>query len=79
MFLVDKRSGDLVRIVDLEALFDPFHGDVNGQSQAGEEEQDPELFEKHQLMFASGESLPTCWLDPDYRHVAPAARAANHA
>ena len=30
-------------------------------------EQHPELFKKAELAFPSGEALPVCWTDPDYR------------
>lgn len=78
MFLTDKKSGDLVRIVDLEVLFDPFHQVVEGRGQAGEEEQELETFDKQQLAFVSGESLPRCWLDPDRQHTRQTAGSASH-
>ena len=31
--------------------------------------QDPEKFLKSELVFPSGEPLPQCWLDPDYKHI----------
>lgn len=72
MFLQDKESGTLVKILDIEALFSPLENAVSGQIQAGEEEQDPEPFEKEALIFPSGESLPLCWLDANYKHaIAP--------
>ena len=33
----------------------------------GEEIQDPEKFNKSDLMFLSGEALPRCWMDSHYR------------
>lgn len=66
MFLQNKDSGTLVKILDIEALFSPLESAVSGQNQAGEEEQDPESFEKQDLIFPSGESLPRCWLDANY-------------
>lgn len=66
MFLQDKESGTLVEILNVEALFSPLENKVSGQIQAGQEEQDPESFEKKNLMFPSGESLPQCWLDANY-------------
>jgi hypothetical protein len=66
MFLVDKKSGDLIRIEDVEELFDPFARSVNGRDQVGEEEQDSARYAKDQLVFPSGESLPRCWLDVKY-------------
>ena len=42
---------------------------VKGRYQAGEEEQDPETFCKDDLVFLSGETLPRCWTDPNYRKL----------
>ena len=66
MFLKDRNSSDLVRIENVEALWDPFESTVVARHQAGEEEQAPESFEKGRLLFPSGEELPKCWLDPDF-------------
>ena len=66
MFLKDRTSGDLVEVLDLEALFDPFRDQVQGRFHAGEELQDPAPFAKAGLVFPSGEALPRCWTDPDY-------------
>jgi hypothetical protein len=67
MFLQNKQTGTLVEIRDIEALFNPNNSSVTAQGQAGEEEQDPESFEKTQLIFPSGEDLPRCWIDANYR------------
>jgi hypothetical protein len=67
MFLQTKQTGTLVKIVDLESLFNPNRSSVTAKDQAGQEEQDPETFEKTQLIFPSGEDLPRCWLDANYR------------
>ncbi|MBW4552279.1 MAG: acetyltransferase [Aphanocapsa sp. GSE-SYN-MK-11-07L] len=67
MLLKEKDSGLLIEVLDLEALFLPTHDDVLGQKQAGEEEQDPELYLKSKLMFPSDENLPKCWLNPNYQ------------
>ena len=66
MYLKDRHSGDLVEILDLESLFDPFRPAVRGRFHAGEELQDPVDFDKSDLLFPSGEPLPRCWTDPDY-------------
>jgi hypothetical protein len=66
MFLQDKQNGNLVEILDIKELFDPTEKAIKGQYQAGEEEQDPEDFEKQSLIFPSGEELPRCWLDANY-------------
>ena len=67
MFLKDRKTGDVVEILDLGALFDPNRDAVEGRFHAGEEMQEPAPFGKATLLFPSGENLPRCWLDPDYR------------
>jgi hypothetical protein len=67
MFLKDKKTGDAVEVIDLAALFDPCVNELQGRFHAGEEMQDPENFAKAGLVFPSGEPLPQCWTDPDYR------------
>ena len=67
MFLKEKNSNDLVEVLDLKDLFDPFCSDLTGRYQRGEEPQDPERFKKNTLVFPSGEPLPTCWMDAHYR------------
>ena len=67
MLLQDKQNGNLIEIIDIEALFSPTKNTVKGQGQAGEEEQDPESFEKDKLIFPSGENLPRCWMDANYK------------
>jgi hypothetical protein len=52
----------------LETLFNPFKNEIEGRIQEGEEEQDIEAFPKQDLAFASGEDLPRCWIDPNYRN-----------
>lgn len=67
MFLKDKNSEDLVEVLSLNDLFDPFCKNLVGRYQHGEERQDPENFAKSDLAFPSGEGLPKCWLDAHYR------------
>ena len=67
MFLQNKVSATTVEVKDLEALFNPLRNEIEGRIQEGEEEQDPQSFAKQDLAFASGEELPRCWIDPDYR------------
>jgi hypothetical protein len=68
MFLQSKNSATLIEITDLETLFNPLKTQIEGRIQEGEEEQDPEPFTKQDLTFASGEDLPRCWIDPNYRN-----------
>jgi len=56
-----------VEIMDIQLLLDPNESEIVIQSQSGEEEQDPELNQKNDLIFPSGEELPRCWLDANYR------------
>jgi len=67
MYLKQRSSGNLVEIISLDELSDPFRKDVIGRSHYGEEMQEPESFNKTDLVFPSGETLPRCWLDPHYR------------
>lgn len=67
MYLKDKNNGDLVEVLDTEALFDPNQAEISGRYHAGEEMQDPASFAKADLIFPSGESLPRCWVDTAYR------------
>jgi hypothetical protein len=67
MYLKHRPSGDLVEVLDLAMLFDPFRAEISGRLHAGEELQDPATFGKAELIFPSGEPLPRCWVDPRYR------------
>lgn len=67
MYLKDKSNGDLVEVLDTEALFDPNQAEIKGRYHAGEEMQEPTAFSKANLIFPSGEALPKCWVDPAYR------------
>ena len=67
MFLQHKSSSDLVEVLNLEDMYDPCRQEISGRFHAGEELQEVETFSKSELMFPSGEPLPLCWLDPDYR------------
>ena len=67
MFLKDKTSGDLIEVLTLQDLFDPFQGEVVGRYQQGEEVQELEKLKKAELIFPSGEALPRCWTDSHYR------------
>ncbi len=67
MYLKQKATGDLVEVLDLALLFDPFKLEISGRLHVGEELQDPATFSKAELIFPSGEPLPRCWVDPHYR------------
>ncbi len=62
----EKRDG-LVEIADVTELINPLKEEVMAQIQVGEEEQDPEPFKKSDLVFPSGENLPQCWVDSNYK------------
>ncbi|MGD8784163.1 MAG: acetyltransferase [Thioalkalispiraceae bacterium] len=67
--LLKKRASDhMVEVQNLIDLMDLNRDEVIGRYQEGEEQQDPETFKKADLVFLSGEELPRCWTDPDYRH-----------
>lgn len=67
MYLKHQQTGNLVEVVDTAALFDPFRDRLEGRLHAGEELQEVEVFAKADLVFPSGESLPRCWVDGNYR------------
>ena len=67
MFLKERKTGELVEVLDTAQLFDPFQTSITGRYNFGEEMPDPRSFEKIDLVFCSNESLPRCWIDPDYR------------
>lgn len=67
MFVKDIEDPTLIKVLNPDALFDPFQDAVQGRQQAGEEEQPPQAFDKSRLIFPSGEPLPQCWTDPNYQ------------
>ena len=67
MLLKSKTEESLIQISEIDELIDPFKDKVNGQVQAGQNEQPPEPFDKKDLVFPSGESLPQCWIDSNYK------------
>lgn len=68
MLLQVKDSSGLVEVNDILELIDPNVDTVHAKDQEGQEEQQTESFKKENLVFPSGESLPRCWLDADYRN-----------
>ena len=67
MLLKNTKDDALVQITEIDELIDPFKDKVTGQTQAGQNEQPPEPFNKKDLIFPSGESLPVCWIDSNYK------------
>ncbi|OUC14098.1 MAG: acetyltransferase [Alkalinema sp. CACIAM 70d] len=67
MLLQRKEDGILVKVVEINDMINPSQPQIMIQVQAGEEEQDAEMMEKCDLAFPSGENLPVCWMNPDYR------------
>jgi len=67
MFLKNKSNEELVEVLTLKDLFDPFSKQLIARYQHDEEMQDPEKYNKSDLCFLSGEPLPRCWLDAHYR------------
>lgn len=67
MLLRDSHSGDLVEVIDMQALTNPFRQEITIQYQHGQDLCDPEQLDKATLTFPSGEPLPRCWYDSHYR------------
>jgi len=67
MYLKHKPSSDLVEVLDLKELVDPCRESITGRFHVGEEMQEPASFQKADLVFPSGEAIPQCWIDPDYK------------
>jgi hypothetical protein len=67
MLLKFKQDGALIEIQDIERLINPNEPKILGRIQSGEEEQDTLDYGKVDLIFLSGETLPRCWIDKDYR------------
>ena len=67
MLLKETKHNELVEVLVIKDLFDPFCDDLVGRYTHGEEAQDPEKFKKTDLIFQSGETVPRCWLDAHYR------------
>ncbi|MEG3909456.1 acetyltransferase [Microcoleus sp. w1-18aA5] len=67
MLLQEKESGDLIEILDVDALISPTKQEVSGKNQAGQEEQEKATFPKSNLVFPSGETLPRCWTEENYQ------------
>lgn len=69
MLLQIKDSGELVKIADVQELINPNSDTVKAKEQQGEEEQPTDSYKKETLVFPSGENLPRCWIDANYRNA----------
>ncbi|MBC8121400.1 MAG: acetyltransferase [Gemmatimonadaceae bacterium] len=67
MLLKSRATEDLIEVTDVDALVNPVQESVKGRDQAGQEEQNTESFKKTDLIFPSGEPLPRCWVDANYK------------
>ena len=67
MFLQRKFDKDIIEVLELQELFDPCVKEFLGRSHCGQEIQEPEMYPKEDMVFPSGEQLPICWLQPNYR------------
>ncbi|HEY9771514.1 MAG TPA: acetyltransferase [Coleofasciculaceae cyanobacterium] len=67
MLLKSKEDDALVEIAEVIDLIDPFKEEVMVQVQEGQNEQPPEPVKKSDLVFPSGENLPQCWIDSNYK------------
>jgi hypothetical protein len=67
VLLQSIETHDLIKVLNVDELVNPSHPQVCGQRQAGQEEQNLEYYSKNELIFPSGETLPRCWLDANYR------------
>jgi hypothetical protein len=69
MLLQLKDNGELVKVVDVQELIDPNRDNIRAKEQQGQEEQQADYYQKEQLAFPSGENLPRCWMDANYRNA----------
>ncbi|MGV2829784.1 acetyltransferase [Myxosarcina sp. GI1(2024)] len=67
MFLKHKQTGNLIKVLSVVELFEPTNDSITGKLQSGEDEHQHETYKKEQLVFPSGEELPLCWVDSEYR------------
>lgn len=67
MFLKEKSTGNTVEVLYLSELFSLYDDTLQGRYRIGEEISSTESFDKSDLIFTSGEELPRCWRDQNYR------------
>jgi len=77
MFVQHKTTKNLIEVLSIQDLYDPFCLEIIGQSHSGEELQDETSYIKSELVFPSGEELPRCWVDPHYREAKVTANAMS--
>jgi hypothetical protein len=67
MLLKHRTTGKLIEVLSQRDLINPMHPKIVGRYHYGEEAQEPETFDKAELLFISDEVLPRCWTDSHYR------------
>ena len=68
MLLMEKETGHLIEVLEPTEVFDPFKDSFTGRLDFGEDVAEPDSFNKVSVSFPSGENLPMCWTDPNYRN-----------
>jgi hypothetical protein len=63
----NRKNEHMIEVMNVVDLMNLNLAQVLGRYQEGEEQQDPQKFDKADLVFLSGEELPRCWTDPHYR------------
>lgn len=61
MYLKHTPSDELVEVIDLQDVVNPFSSSVLARSYRNDKQQRAERYPKSELIFPSGESLPACW------------------
>ncbi|GLS25683.1 hypothetical protein [Marinibactrum halimedae] len=67
MLMMLKEDAGLVEVESIRQLSDPYSDYVMASKLRGEEQQEPEPVPKKSLVFVSGERLPACWVNVNYR------------
>jgi len=67
MLLKERSRDELVEVLVVQELFNPFMDELSGRYQHGEDVQEAAKFKKSDLCFLSGEALPQCWITAHYR------------
>ncbi|AGY58329.1 hypothetical protein [Gloeobacter kilaueensis] len=68
MLLKHRGTDDLIEVLAIDELIAPSASHIQGQLQAGQEEQEARAYAKAELVFPSDEPLPRCWVDAHYRN-----------